>query len=72
MIIAEDRVANVKTIAARVAKQGEGLSIREFLDGCALASGTLIKAIYRGPGVAVAVERYCEALRRAVQNGASS
>ena len=67
MIIANERVASVKSLATRIAKQGEGLSIREFLDGCALASGTLIKAIYRGPGVNVAIEKYCEILRRSAQ-----
>ena len=71
MTTADDRVANVKTIAARIAKQGEGLSIREFLDACALASGALIKAIYRGRGIDVAVDKHCEALRRAVHNGTS-
>ena len=61
------RVANVKSIAARIAGLGEGLSIREFLDACALASGTMIKAVYRGPGVGVATDRYVDALRRAVK-----
>jgi hypothetical protein len=62
----EDRAANVKTIAARIAAQAEGLSVREFLDACALASATLIRAIYRGPGVAIATERYNEAFHRAL------
>lgn len=62
-----DRVANVKTIAQRIAKFAEGYSVREFMDASALATGTLIKAIYRGAGVDVAVERYIEALRRAVK-----
>lgn len=70
MIVA-DRTANVKTIAARIAKQGEGLSIREFLDASALAAGALIANIYRGPGVDVAVRRYCEALSRAIQKAGS-
>lgn len=70
MITAEDRVANVKTIAARIAKQGEGQSVREFLDGCALASGAMIRALYRGPGVDIAVERYRDALLRAIHKGA--
>lgn len=69
MITTEDRVANVKTAAVRIARYGEGLSVREFLDACALASGALIRAVYRGRGVNVAVERYCDALRRAVRQG---
>jgi hypothetical protein len=63
---ANERVDNVKTIAQRIAKQGEGLSIREFLDASALAAGSLIRILYRGPGVRVAVERYMDALYRAV------
>lgn len=68
MLTVDDRVSNVKAIASRIAKCGEGLSIREFLDASALAAGTIIRAIYRGPGVAVAVDRYCDVLRRAVSN----
>jgi hypothetical protein len=64
--MAEDRAANVKTIAGRIAATATGLSIREFLDASALAAGTLMRAIYRGPGLQVAVNRYTEALRRAV------
>lgn len=64
--MAEDRTANVKTIAGRIAATATGLSIREFLDASALAAGTLMRAIYRGPGLQVAVNRYTEALRRAV------
>ena len=64
-----DRVANVKTIAARLASQGEGLSVREFLDASALAAGVMIRILYRGPGVQVAVERYVDALGRAVSKG---
>jgi hypothetical protein len=64
---ADDRTANVRTIAARIAKQAEGLSVREFLDACALASGTLIRVFYRGRGVDVAIERHNEALRRSVR-----
>lgn len=61
------RVSNVKTIAGRIAATAQGLSIREFLDASALAAGTLIRAIYRGPGVEIAINRYTEALRRAVK-----
>lgn len=64
--MSEDRAANVKSIAGRIAATATGLSIREFLDGSALAAGTLMKAIYRGPGLQIAVNRYTEALRRAV------
>lgn len=69
--MAEDRAANVKAIAARIAKQAEGLSVREFLDASALAAGTLIGAIYKGPGVAIATQRYTEAFRRAVDKKAT-
>lgn len=65
--MAEDRVSSVKSIAGRIAKTAEGLSVREFLDASALAAGTLMKTFYRGPGLAVAIERYADALRRAVQ-----
>lgn len=65
---ATTRVDNVKTIAARIAKTAEGLSVREFLDACALAAGSMIKAVHRGPGVQVAVGRHIEALHRAVDN----
>jgi len=64
---ANNRVANVKSIAARVAKTAEGLSVREFLDACALAGGTMIKTFYRGPGREIAVLRFIEELRRAAQ-----
>lgn len=63
----EDRVANVRTIAARIATTAQGLSVREFLDASALAAGKLIKALYRGPGVEIAIKRYSEALQRAVK-----
>lgn len=63
---ANTRVSNVRSIAGRIAKTAEGLSVREFLDACALAAGTLIKAFYRGPARSIAVERFIEALRRAV------
>jgi len=59
-----NRVANVKKMAARIAAFGEGFSIREFLDALALASGSLIKAVYRGPAVEVATNRFIDALRR--------
>lgn len=59
-----NRVANVKNMAARVAKFGEGFSIREFLDALALTAGSLIKAVYRGPGVEAATNRFIDALRR--------
>jgi hypothetical protein len=65
--MAEDRVANVKSIAARIAATAQGLSVREFLDASALAAGKLIRALYRGPGVEIAINRYSEALRRAVK-----
>lgn len=61
-----DRTANVKTIAARIATQAEGLSVREFLDACALAGGALIRNIYRGPGVTIAAERFRDAFDRAL------
>jgi hypothetical protein len=64
--MAEDRVANVKSIAGRIAATATGLSIREFLDASALAAGTLMRTLYRGPGLQIAVNRYTEALRRAV------
>ena len=69
MSLPETRVANVKSIAARIAKQGEGLSIREYLDASALAAGTMMRILYRGPGLEVAINRYYEALLRAVQKG---
>jgi hypothetical protein len=69
MSILEDmgnnRVANVKTMATRVAKFGEGFSVREFLDSLALASGSLIRAVYRGPAIEVALDSFIEELRRA-------
>lgn len=64
--MAEDRAANVKSIAGRIAATAAGLSVREFLDASALAAGTLMRAIYRGPGLQIAVNRYTDALRRAV------
>jgi hypothetical protein len=60
------RVANVKDMATRVAKLGQGLSIREFLDALALAAGSIIRAVYRGPGVTVATESFITAFRKAV------
>lgn len=64
----EERIANVKTVAARVAAFGNGYSIREFLDALALAAGSLIRACYRGPAVEVAVISFIAALRRATQS----
>lgn len=69
MLLADDRVANVKTMAARIAAYGADHSIREFLDASALAAGSLIRSIYRGPGIEIAMERYIDALRRAVRKG---
>jgi hypothetical protein len=63
--VANNRVANVRTIAARLAKFGEGYSIREFLDALALCAGSLIRVAYRGNGVGVAVNRFVEELCRA-------
>jgi hypothetical protein len=65
-MMAEDRVANVKQIAARIAGLAEGLSVREFLDASALAAGAMIRSIYRGPGVEIATDRYRDALQRAI------
>lgn len=65
---ANSRVNNVKSMAARIAAFGEGFSIREFLDALALASGSLIKAVHRGPGVEVAINRFIEVLRRTTQD----
>lgn len=67
--IANNRVANVKIVARRIAAFGEGFSIREFLDALALAAGSLINAAHRGPGVEVATNRFIEALRRATKGG---
>lgn len=64
--IRNNRVANVKAIATRVAQLGAGFSIREFLDALALAAGSIIRAVYRGPGVGVATEDFITALRNAV------
>jgi len=61
-----DRAANVKTIAARIAAQAEGLSVREFLDACALAAATLIRNIYRGPAIEIAAHRHRQAFDRAL------
>lgn len=69
MLVADNRarrVENVKTIAVRIAKQAEGMSVREFLDACALASGSMIREVYRGNGVAIALQNYGDALVRAV------
>lgn len=63
-----NRVANVKSMAARIAAFGVGFSIREFLDALALCAGSIIKAAHRGPGIEVAVSRFNEALRRAMQD----
>lgn len=62
----EDRATNVKEIAARIAKCAEGLSVREFLDACALASASMIRVIYRGPAVNVAAHRFGDAFQRAL------
>jgi hypothetical protein len=67
MVDRPDRVANVRGIAARIAKTAEGLSIREFLDASALAAGKLMVAMYKGPGLQAAVDRYTEALRRSLK-----
>lgn len=67
--VANNRVANVRTIASRVAAFGAGYSVREFLDALALAAGKLIKACYRGPGVEIAVRHFVETLVIAVQKG---
>lgn len=66
--IADNRVHNVKTMAANIAKFGEGKSVREFLDALALASGSMICAAYKGPGVEQATSNYLDALRRALNN----
>lgn len=63
---ASNRVANVKTMAARIAAFGEGYSVREFMDALALASGSMITAAYRGPGREVALSRFLDELQRAV------
>ena len=63
-----DRAANVKDMARRIASFGEGLSVREFFDACALAAGGLMKAYYESPQAReVAVNRHIEALRRAAK-----
>lgn len=66
---ANNRVNNVKSIAKRVVVFGEGFSIREFLDALALASGSLIRVAYRGPGIEIATKRFIDALYRATRNG---
>lgn len=67
--VANNRVANVRALAARVVKLAEGLSVRELLDALALAAGSLIRAVYRGPGIEIATKSFIEALIRAVQKG---
>lgn len=67
MLETVNRADNVKTIAKRIVEFGQGYSIRELLDALALTSGSLIKAVYRGPGIEVATNRFIEALRRAMQ-----
>lgn len=59
------RVDNVKRMASNLAKFGEGFSVREFLDALALASGSLIKVVYRKSGQEVAIASFVEELRRA-------
>ena len=64
------RVDNVKALAARIAKLAEGMSVREFLDACALAAGTLVRGVYRGPGITIAGQRFADAFTRAInKNG---
>jgi hypothetical protein len=63
-----NRVANVKTLAARLAKLGEGETVREFLDALALASGSMLKAAYPvSRGRDVAVSNYLAALQRSLE-----
>jgi hypothetical protein len=62
----QQRVDNVKTMAARIAKNGEGLNVREFLDASALAGATLIKAVYRGPAQSIALQRYVDQMLRTI------
>lgn len=64
-----NRVVNVRTIAARVAKFGEGISVREFLDALAITAGTLIRACHRGPGVEIATKRFIDVVIRTVLKG---
>ena len=64
------RVEKVKALAARIAMLAQGMEVREFLDASALAGGALIRNIYRGPGVNIALQRYQDALARAVRKGA--
>jgi hypothetical protein len=66
---AGSRADNVKTIAARIAKFGEGYSVRELLDALALSSGTLIKACYRDRGQEVATKGFIELLIKTVLKG---
>lgn len=62
---ANGRIANVKTLAQRLASYGEGFSIREYLDALALASGSLINAAYRESGKDTAVKLFEDELHRA-------
>lgn len=64
-----NRVTNVRTIAARIAAFGQGYNVRELLDAVALVGGSLIKQCYRGPGIEIATNRFVEALRRAANGG---
>jgi len=64
---ANNRVANVKTMAARIAAFGEGHSVREFMDALALASGSMLLAAYHpGRGREVALSRFLDELQRTV------
>jgi hypothetical protein len=72
MSIIEDRdnnrVANVKKLAARLAKLGEGETVREFVDALALASGSMLRAAYPvGRGRDVAISNYLDALKRSLE-----
>jgi hypothetical protein len=71
MSILEDhnnnRVSNVKSLAVRIAKLGEGSSVREFLDALALASGSMLRAAYKGRGVEIATSNYLDALKRSLE-----
>lgn len=64
-----NRVVNVRTIAARVARFGEGISVREFLDALAITAGTLIRVCHRGPGVETATKRFIDVVIRTVLKG---
>lgn len=65
----QQRVDNVKSMAGRIAKTGEGLNVREFLDASALAGATMIKAVYRGPGRSIALQRYVDQMIRTINKG---